>query len=174
VSGKVLVQVPQLVGMPEADAIRAITDARLTLGVRTESYDPAIAAGSVIGTALPAGLEVPTGTPVDYEVSKGPEPSPTPTPTASPTPEPTPTPPPPTPEPTPTPTPVPTVTVGSYVGLTVGAAKNQATAEGLVIQWQGATPSDGDIVTAQNPGPGAAVALGSPILLAASAPTPAP
>jgi serine/threonine-protein kinase len=174
VSGKELVQVPQLVGMPEADAIRAITDARLTLGVRTESYDPAIAAGSVIGTALPAGLEVPTGTPVDYEVSKGPEPSPTPTPTASPTPEPTPTPPPPTPEPTPTPTPVPTVTVGSYVGLTVGAAKNQATAEGLVIQWQGATPSDGDIVTAQNPGPGAAVALGSPILLAAGAPTPAP
>jgi eukaryotic-like serine/threonine-protein kinase len=177
VSGKELVAVPELVNLPEAEAIKQITDAKLTLGARTESFDPAIPAGSVIGTTLPAGLEVPTGTPIDYEVSKGPEPtaSPSPTPTAAPTATPPPTPVP-TAPPTaaPTPTPVPTVIVGTYVDLTVGQAKAQATSEGLVIQWQGATPADTDIVTAQNPAPGAEVKIGSPILLSASPPTPAP
>jgi serine/threonine-protein kinase len=176
VSGKDLVAVPPLAGLTEADAIRAITAAGLTLGVRTEGYDPGIPAGSIIGTTLPAGLEVPTGTAIDYEVSKGPEPtpSPTPTPTEAPTPTPPPTPPPtepPTEPPTPAPTPQ-TVVVGTYVGLTVGQAKAQATAEALVIQWQGATPADSDVVTAQNPPPGAVVTIGSPILLAASPPAP--
>jgi eukaryotic-like serine/threonine-protein kinase len=152
VSGKELVQVPQLTGVPEADAIRAITDAKLTPGVRTESFDEAIASGSLIGTAIPAGTEVPTGTAIDYEVSKGSEP---------------------TPSPTPSPTPA-TVTVGSYVGLTAAAASSQATTEGLVIRWQGATPADGDVVTAQNPAAGAKVAIGTPILLSAAVPTPVP
>ena len=84
VSGKELVQVPQLTGVPEADAIRAITDAKLVLGVRTESFDEGIVAGSLIGTAIPAGTEVPTGTAIDYEVSKGPEPTPSPTPSPTP------------------------------------------------------------------------------------------
>jgi beta-lactam-binding protein with PASTA domain len=167
VSGKELVAVPQLEGLPEADAIKAITDAKLTLGVRTSDWDPAIPAGSVIGTAIPAGTEVPTGTAIDYDVSKGPEPTPSPTPTPTPTPTPPPT-------AAPTPTPVPTVTVGTYTGLTVAAAKAQATSEGLVIQWQGATPADSDVVTAQNPAPGSEVKVGSPILLSASPPTPTP
>jgi serine/threonine-protein kinase len=77
VSGKELVQVPQLTGVPEADAIRAITDAKLALGIRTESFDEGIVAGSLIGTAIPAGTEVPTGTAIDYEVSRGLEPTPT-------------------------------------------------------------------------------------------------
>ena len=172
VSGKDLVAVPPLVGLTEADAIRAITAAGLTLGVRTESYDPGIPAGSIIGTTLPAGLEVPTGTAIDYEVSKGPEPTPSPTPTPTPTPTEAPTPPPtPTPAPTAAPTP-PTVVVGTYVGLAVGQAKAQATSEGLVIQWQGATPADSDVVTAQNPPAGSNVPIGSPILLAASPPAP--
>ena len=152
VSGKELVQVPRLIGLTESDAIRALTDAKLTPGFRTDSYDEAIAAGSVIGSAIPAGTEVPTGTPIDYEVSKGPEP---------------------TPSPTPSPTPA-TVTVGSYVGLTVATASSQATTEGLVIQWQGATPAGSDVVTAQNPPAGTSVAIGSPILLSAATPTPAP
>jgi serine/threonine-protein kinase len=172
VSGKDLVAVPPLVGLTEADAIRAITAAGLTLGVRTESYDPGIPAGSIIGTTLPAGLEVPTGTAIDYEVSKGPEPTPSPTPTPTPTPTEAPTPPPtPTPTPTEAPTP-PAVVVGTYVGLAVGQAKAQATSEGLVIQWQGATPADSDVVTAQNPPAGSNVPIGSPILLAASPPAP--
>ncbi len=152
VSGKELVQVPQLTGVPEADAIRAITDAKLTLGIRTESFDEGIVAGSLIGTAIPAGTEVPTGTAIDYEVSKGAEPTPSPTPSATPA----------------------SVTVGTYVGLTVAAASSQATTEGLVIQWQGATPADGSIVTAQNPAAGSKVALGSPLLLSAAVPTPEP
>jgi len=152
VSGKELVPVPQLTGLTEAEAIRAITDAKLTLGIRTDSFDEAIHAGSVIGSTLPAGLEVPTGTAIDYEVSKGPEP---------------------TPSPTPSPTPA-TVTVGSYVGLTAAAASTQATTEGLVIRWQGATPADGDLVTAQNPPAGTVVEIGSPILLSAASPTPPP
>ncbi len=175
VSGKELVEVPTLAGLTEAEAIRAITGAKLQLGVRTDDFDPAVPAGSVIGTTLPAGLTVPAGTPIDYEVSRGPEPTPSPTPTPTPTPAPTPTPTPaptPTPTPAPTPTPVPTVTVGTYTGLTVGAAKAQATSEGLVIQWQGATPADTDVVTAQNPAPGSEVPIGSPILLSASPPTP--
>ena len=172
VSGKDLVAVPPLVGLTEADAIRAITAAGLTLGVRTESYDPGIPAGSIIGTTLPAGLEVPTGTAIDYEVSKGPEPTPSPTPSPTPTPTEAPTPPPtPTPTPTAAPTP-PAVVVGTYVGLAVGQAKAQATSEGLVIQWQGATPADSDVVTAQNPPAGSNVPIGSPILLAASPPAP--
>ena len=174
VSGKELVQVPAVAGLPEADAIRAITDAKLRLGVRTDDYDETIAAGSVIGTSIPAGTEVPTDTPIDYEVSKGPEPTPSPTPSPTPTAAPTPTP---TPVPTaaPTPTPVPTVIVGTYTGLTVGAAKAQATSEGLVIQWQGgASPADTDVVTQQNPAPGSEVQIGSPILLSASPPAPAP
>jgi beta-lactam-binding protein with PASTA domain len=54
----------------------------------------------------------------------------------------------------------------------VGQAKAQATSEGLVIQWQGATPADSDVVTAQNPPAGSNVPIGSPILLAASPPAP--
>jgi beta-lactam-binding protein with PASTA domain len=65
------------------------------------------------------------------------------------------------------------VTVGTYNGLTVAAAKAQATSEGLVIQWQGGgSPADTDVVTAQNPGPGSVVNIGSPILLSASPPSP--
>ncbi len=176
VSGKELVTVPDLTNVPEADAIAQLIDLKLQVGLRTPSYDEAIPEGSVIGTAIPANTEVPTGTAIDYEVSKGPEPTPTPSP--SPTPEPTPSP---TPKPTPEPTPEPTATpkptpapviVGTFVDLTVAEAKAQATSEGLVIQWQGATPADTDVVTAQNPPPGTSVAPGSPILLAASAPAP--
>jgi eukaryotic-like serine/threonine-protein kinase len=168
VSGKELVQVPELVGVPEADAVRALLDAKLEPGLRTDSFDPAVPAGSVIGTSIPAGTEVPTGTAIDYEVSKGPEPTPSPTPTAAPTP---------TPTPAPTPTPVPTVTVGTYVGQPVSVARDQATSEGLIIKWQGGTPADTDVITSQNPGAGAQVPVGSTILLTAKAPatpTPAP
>ena len=101
VTGKETAAVPSIIGLTEADAIRALNDAKLGLGVRTEDYDPTIPAGSVISQQLPAGLEVTTGTTVDYVVSLGPEPTPSPTPTPTPSPTPTPTP---TPSPTPTPT----------------------------------------------------------------------
>jgi beta-lactam-binding protein with PASTA domain/tRNA A-37 threonylcarbamoyl transferase component Bud32 len=171
VSGKDLVVVPSIVGLTVGDAIRALTGANLLPGARTDQFDPAVAAGSIIGQGLQAGVSMPTNTPVDYVVSKGPEPSPSPSPTPTPVPSPSPT-----PTPTPTPTPV-RVTVGTYVGLTVAQAKAQATLEDLVIRWQGGgTPAESDIVVApQNPRAGASAAPGSTILLnTTTPPTPTP
>ncbi|HEX7399573.1 MAG TPA: protein kinase [Candidatus Limnocylindrales bacterium] len=181
VSGKDLVAVPSIIGLPEGDAIRAITDARLRLGTRTDDFDPAIAAGSIVFQGLPSGLTVPVDTPLDYVVSKGPEPSPSssPSPSPSPTPVPSPSPSPepsvaPTPIPTPVPTPV-SVAVGTYVGLTVSQAKAQATSEGLFIQWQGGgSPAESDVVVSQNPPAGTGVAPGSSILLNTAPPAPSP
>ena len=82
-----------------------------------------------------AGLEVPTGTQVDYTVSTGPEATPTP----SPSPEPTPTP---TPVPTPTPTLEPTIApsptetlpvVGSYQCLSAAEAAVRIVADGFTL-----------------------------------------
>ena len=166
VSGKELVAVPQLTGLPEADAIRAITDAKLILGLRTDSYDEAIPIGSVIGTTLPAGLEVPTGTAIDYEVSKGPEPSPSPTPSPTPTPQPT---------AAPTATPTPTVKVGNYVGQTVKQATVQANAQGLEVRFNPAGAPADWVVVDQQPAAGDSVAVGSVLRLAVVAPeTPKP
>ncbi len=179
VSGKDLVAVPSIVGLAEGDAIRALTDAKLRLGTRTVDFDPTIPAGSIIGQGLPAGLSVPTDTPVDYVVSEGPQPTPSPSPSPSPSSTPPPSP---SPEPSvgpsfaPTPGPSqPVVTVGTYVGLTVAQAKAQATSEGLVIMWQGGgTPADSDVVVASNPPPGTIVAPGSTLLLNTAPPFPSP
>ncbi len=168
VSGKDLVAVPSIVGLTVGDAIRALTDAKLLPGARTDEFDPAVAAGSIMGQNLPVGLSVPTDTPVDYVVSKGPEPTPSPSPSPTPVPSPSPT-------PVPSPTPAP-AKVGMYVGLTVAEAKAQATGQGLVIRWQGSgTPADSDMVVApQNPPAGASVAPGSTILLNTAHPPPSP
>ncbi len=166
VSGKDIVKVPQLTGLTESDAVRAIFDAKLTLGLRTQSFDPAIPAGSVIGASLPAGLDVPAGTAIDYEVSQGPEPTPSPTPEATPSA---------TPEPTPSATVPPPVFVGMYVGETVQQATVQANAQGLVVQFNPAGAPADWIVVDQLPTAGETVAGGSVLRLAVVAPaTPTP
>ena len=67
------------------------------------------------------------------------------------------------------------VTVGTYVGLTVAQAKAQATAEGLVIVWQGGgIPPESDMVVSQNPPAGTTVIPGSSILLNTAPPPPSP
>jgi eukaryotic-like serine/threonine-protein kinase len=106
-TGKQLVTVPTLTGLTISDAIQAMTTAGLVPGTATTAADPLIPAGSIISTSPAAGIQVPSGTAIDYVVSSGPAASPTPPPTPTPTPVPTPTP---TPVPTPTPTPVPTPT----------------------------------------------------------------
>jgi predicted ribosomally synthesized peptide with SipW-like signal peptide len=63
--------VPPVRGMAESDAITALLAAGLVAGARSEAHDSAVSAGAVIGTAPPAGAEVPPGTPVDYVVSLG-------------------------------------------------------------------------------------------------------
>ncbi len=177
VSGKDLVTVPTIVGLAEADAIRALVNANLQLGARTLDFDPTIPAGSIISQGLPAGLSVPTDTPVDYVVSEGPEPSPSPSTSPSPSPLPSPSPSPEAsvaPPGVPSPTPV-TVTVLPYVGLDAPNAAAQAEFQGLVIQWQGGSaPGPTDIVVAQNPPPDAIVARGSIIVLSAAPPAPGP
>ena len=110
-SGAALVTVPNVVGMPEAQAIGEIIRATLEPGLRTEDFSDTVAEGSVISTNPRADQQAVEGTEVDYVVSLGPEPTPTPSPTPAPTPTPSPTPAPtPTPTPEPTATPVPTET----------------------------------------------------------------
>jgi hypothetical protein len=85
-----LVIVPDLRGVPEANAPGLLRDAGLTMGVRTETSDPSVAAGSISGQDPSAGAEVPRGTPVSYEVSVAPLPTSTIGPSPSPSPSPTP------------------------------------------------------------------------------------
>jgi serine/threonine-protein kinase len=176
VSGKDLVTVPSIIGLAEADAIRALVNANLQLGARTLDFDPTIPAGSIISQGLPAGLSVPTDTPVDYVVSQGPEPSPSPSSSPSPSPLPSPSP---SPEPSVTPSvglpsPPAPVTVLPYAGLGVEDASAQAAFQGLVIQWEGSGPAPSDVVVAQNPPPGTEVAPRSTIFLTTAAPAPSP
>jgi serine/threonine-protein kinase len=86
--------VPDLRLKTESEALNLIAQAGLAIGARTEAFDVIVPAGSIVSQVPTAGLGVAPHTPVDYVVSKGPEPSPTPAPT--PTPRPTPPPPPPT------------------------------------------------------------------------------
>lgn len=107
------VPVPDLRTLTEQQAVQAIADAGLSIGLRSEAFDPLAPIGTVISQSPAAGVVVAKATAVDYVLSKGPEPTPSPTPTPTPSPTPTPTPAPtptPTPAPTPTPTPVPTPT----------------------------------------------------------------
>ncbi|HWH23412.1 MAG TPA: Stk1 family PASTA domain-containing Ser/Thr kinase, partial [Candidatus Limnocylindria bacterium] len=110
---KVTVEVPDLRRRTEAELVAILLQNTLEAGSRSDRYSDDVEATLVIETNPRAGVEVATGSVVDYVLSLGPAPTPTPTPeptaTPAPTPEATPTPsPPPTPEPTPTPSPPPT------------------------------------------------------------------
>ncbi len=107
--------VPDLRGQAESQGLNLLASAGLQIGVRSDAFDPEIPLGFIVSQTPGAGQVVAKATPVNYVVSKGPEPTPSPTPTPPPTPTPVPTPPPtPTPPPPtappPTPTPAPTHT----------------------------------------------------------------
>jgi eukaryotic-like serine/threonine-protein kinase len=171
--GKTSVTVPDLRGKVENDALQAIVTAGLTVGTRSDAYDPFVPAGSVVSQDPGPGLLVAPGTPVTYAVSKGPQP--TPSPTAPPTPAPTA---PPTPAPTPPPTPGP-ANVGDYRCVTVDAATTAIDSDGfalgaVVSDPSGTNPVPGNwYVSAQDPQPGAKVAAGTKINLTAMATKPA-
>ena len=76
--------VPDLKNKNDTGALQAISDAGLTVGVRSEEFDPLVPVGLVARQSPLAGSVVVSGTPVDYVVSKGPEPTPSPTPTPDP------------------------------------------------------------------------------------------
>jgi hypothetical protein len=102
-SGPLNATVPDLRARPQSEAVNLIAQAGLTVGTRSEAFDPLIPAGAVIGQDPAPGTPVAKLSSVDYVVSKGPEPTPSPSPTPAPTPTPTPAPTPPPPTPTPQP-----------------------------------------------------------------------
>jgi serine/threonine-protein kinase len=85
-TGPGTVPVPSITNLDESSALQALSDAGLRIGVRTEAFDPTIAVGLVSAQSPSGGIVVAKGTPVDYTISKGPEPTPSPTPTPTPTP----------------------------------------------------------------------------------------
>jgi serine/threonine-protein kinase len=161
--GDETVAVPDLRGKSESEALNLIAGAKLAIGTRTEAFDAFIPAGAVVEQDPGPGVVVTQGLAVNYIVSKGLEPSAPPEASPSPSPSPTPeVPPPPTVEPTVPPTPAP-VNVGDYRCLVLADATTAILGDGFVV---GA--ADGDTtgkVVAQAPGPGAKVAIGTPINL---------
>jgi serine/threonine-protein kinase len=85
-TGTETVTVPDLLGLPEADAVGLLAQVGLTVGVRTEAFDSVVAVGSVSGQQPQAGTEAARGTPVSYVVSMGAGSSPSGGPGPSPTP----------------------------------------------------------------------------------------
>jgi serine/threonine-protein kinase len=168
------VPVPDLRTHPENEALQLIVRANLTVGERTEAFDPSAPAGIVVAQNPGPGIFVNPGTPVAYVVSLGPEPTPTPTPVPTPTPTPVPTPTP-TPVPTPTPTPAP-VNVGDYLCEALEVAANMIDADGFALGTVTSDPAGTDpvpqdwIVIDQQPNPGQKRQLGTAINLVAADP----
>jgi len=82
------VEVPDVTGLSESDAVSVLLDAGLEAGERIRRFSDAFAAGDVIRTDPRAGTQVAPGSVVDYTLSRGPAPDATPTATPSPTPGP--------------------------------------------------------------------------------------
>ncbi len=78
--GPTLTEVPQVAGLPEAEAVAALEAAGLSLGGRTTDFNEDAAAGVVLLFAPAEGLQpdadgrVPKGTAIDIIVSDGPAP----------------------------------------------------------------------------------------------------
>jgi beta-lactam-binding protein with PASTA domain len=157
--GPAQVAVPDVRAKAESEALQLIVGAKLTVGQRSEAFDPNIPIGAVVSTSPGTGVIVAPGTAIDYVISKGPEPTPTPTPT--PTPAPTPTP---TPKPTPTPGPI---NVGDYTCQTLEVATTSIDVDGFALGTVTAgTPGSVNpswLVIDQSPLPGQKAPIGSPI-----------
>jgi serine/threonine-protein kinase len=170
------VAVPDMRLRTEAQLFELLAQANLAPGVRSEAFDPTVPPTLVIGTSPRAGIEVARGTAIDYVVSLGAAPtaSPSPTPSLSPPPTPTPSPTPlPTEAPTvpPTATPAPTpVTVGNYAATceTLGQARAEIEAAGLVVGVVFPSPESEDAnsqVAQQYPAAGTQVPPGTQVHL---------
>jgi len=166
-TGAATVPVPDVRGSTEVQAITILVQKKLVAGARTEAFDPIVPDGQVISTSPQTGIPVAEGTPIDYVVSKGPQPSPSPSPTTAPTPSPT---------TAPTSSPVPDLNVGDYVCLTRTEAENFIVADGFKVgNLKPADAGPSWKVVAQNPAPGTSKKAGSRVDLdLADAPCPAP
>jgi beta-lactam-binding protein with PASTA domain len=67
----VQVVVPDLLGVPEREALRLLSEAGLVPGARAETPAPQIDLGAIAFQDPPAGARVPRGTPVTYSISVG-------------------------------------------------------------------------------------------------------
>jgi beta-lactam-binding protein with PASTA domain len=67
-------QVPDVVGMTQANAETAITTAGFTVGTETEQYDPEVPSGSVISQSPAGETFAEAGSAIDLVISKGEEP----------------------------------------------------------------------------------------------------
>ncbi|WP_285738713.1 Stk1 family PASTA domain-containing Ser/Thr kinase [Kitasatospora phosalacinea] len=70
------VQVPDVSGRPQADAVKALGEARLTAGTSDEEFSDTVPKGSVISTSPSAGSRLAPNAPVALTVSKGMHPVP--------------------------------------------------------------------------------------------------
>ena len=161
------VAVPDLRGRLERDAVNLIATAGLTVGTRTEAFDPFIPAGEVVSNDPGPNTVVLPGSPINYVVSKGPEPSPTPAPTPVPTPTPKPT-------PVPTPTPAPTMLkVGEYRCTLLAIAQAEIENDHFQVGTITGPNDPASIVVAQDPAPNTLANAGTNInLTVVSAPAP--
>lgn len=66
------VEVPDLVGTPEADASTTLTAVKLSVGSVSRLSSSTVAAGTIIGSTPAPRTQVPEGTAVDLEISSGP------------------------------------------------------------------------------------------------------
>ena len=71
-SGPALVAVPDIIDLPESEALKALGDAGLAAGTRSEASDATIVAGNVISSDPVAATEVARLSAVAYVVSSGP------------------------------------------------------------------------------------------------------
>ena len=141
--GPELTIVPDLRLKTESEALNLIAQAGLAIGARTEAFDAIVPAGSIVSHDPGAGQSVARGTPVNYVVSKGPEPTPTPAPT--PTRQPTPPPPPPTQN---------LKNVGDYRCVLLALASSEISNDAFQVGTITGSQDPASIVMWQDPQPG--------------------
>ncbi len=137
---------PDLRFKTRSEAINLIFAEGLSLGVETEEFDPVVAEGQIVSHFPAFGASVPRGTPVDFVLSKGPEPTATPAPTPTP-------PPPPTPTPVPPPTPEPDLTVDDYRCQLLALARADIVNDGFEVGDITGPTDDASWVIWQEPQP---------------------
>src|SRR6185436_7959978 len=150
------VVVPDLIGIPEPEALRLLSDAGLLPGTRTETPAPLIESGAIASQDPAAGARVARGTPVAYAISTA-----TASPSAGPTTNPTPQ----------VPSPVPPVTtnqVGDYRCMILPEATDRIRADGFTVgrvsySIEGGPVDDTWAVVQQDPAPNSSFTKGGPI-----------
>jgi beta-lactam-binding protein with PASTA domain len=142
-SGPETTIVPDVRLKSEQQGLNLITQAGLSIGTRTTAFDAVVPEGSIVSQEPGAGQSVARGIPVNYVVSKGPEPTQTPAPTPRPTPPPTP--PPATPKPQ---------NVGNYMCTLLALAKADVQNDGLTVGSISGPNADDSWVIWQQPQPG--------------------